>query len=356
MHFQKILVTGCGGDIGLGVGRILKEAGVAGMVVGCDITDDHAGRVFFDACFCVPRADDPSYADVLFVLVAREGIDLVIPMSEPELRLLAAHAFFGRRDLFLTASEEAMAVGFDKYRTAEFLRTHGLPHPWTACASDGAPRVFPCIRKSRTGCGSKSVEVLTEAAYHAAIRTKGTAAFSEDDIFQEYLPDAEEEYTCGLFRSRAGETRSIVLRRKLRGDVTGSGEVAEDAAIMKLLAAIADGLQLAGSINVQLRRRAGIPYVFEINPRFSSTVMFRHRLGFSDVLWSLQDRAGEPLGAYVPPAVGTRFYKIYEDVIDRRNQMNNMNGQNSIRGGADALRRLLPEQGIWTAARPSCAA
>lgn len=178
MHFQKILVTGCGGDIGLGVGRILKEVGVAEMVVGCDITDDHAGRVFFDACFCVPRADDPSYADALFVLVAREGIDLVIPMSEPELRLLAAHAFFGRRDLFLTASEEAMAVGFDKYRTAEFLRTHGLPHPWTACASDGAPRVFPCIRKSRTGCGSKSVEVLTEAAYHAAIRTKGTAAFS----------------------------------------------------------------------------------------------------------------------------------------------------------------------------------
>ena len=105
MHFQKILVTGCGGDIGLGVGRILKEAGVAEMVVGCDITDDHAGRVFFDACFCVPRADDPSYADALFVLVAREGIDLVIPMSEPELRLLAAHAFFGRRDLFLTASE-----------------------------------------------------------------------------------------------------------------------------------------------------------------------------------------------------------------------------------------------------------
>jgi carbamoyl-phosphate synthase large subunit len=33
--------------------------------------------------------------------------------------------------------------------------------------------------------------------------------------------------------------------------------------------------------------------VFEINPRFSSTVLMRHRLGFSDVLWAIDEAEGK---------------------------------------------------------------
>ena len=86
--------------------------------------------------------------------------------------------------------------------------------------------------------------------------------------------------------------------------------------IEKLLNEIAARLNLCGSINVQLRLRAGVPYVFEINPRFSSTVRFRHQLGFTDVLWALRDRVRVEIGDYIVPPEGLRFYKIFDDVID----------------------------------------
>ncbi|EKU70833.1 ATP-grasp domain-containing protein [Selenomonas sp. F0473] len=316
MLFHKILVTGCGGDIGLGIGRILQEEKIADAVVGCDMEEDHAGKVFFDRCFVAERASSERYMDALLQLVVREQIDLVIPTSEPELRLLCANDFFGRKELFLTANQEAMDIGFDKYRTAEFLRGHRLPHPWTQPADAGEPpRQFPCILKSRTGCGSKTVRVLTEEGYHRGMN------FSQDDMFQELIPEDEGEYTCGLFRGREGEIRTIIFRRKLRGGLTGSGVVVESPAIEKLLNVIAERLNLCGSINVQLRLNAGVPYVFEINPRFSSTVRFRHQLGFSDVLWALRDCVRVEIGDYIVPPEGLRFYKIFDDVIDWSNVM-----------------------------------
>jgi len=45
-------------------------------------------------------------------------------------------------------------------------------------------------------------------------------------------------------------------------------------------------------MNVQLRLTDKGPRVFEINPRFSSTVLMRHRLGYCDVLWAMDEVEG----------------------------------------------------------------
>ena len=42
-------------------------------------------------------------------------------------------------------------------------------------------------------------------------------------------------------------------------------------------------------MNIQLRLTAQGSRVFEINPRFSSTVLMRHRLSLSDVLWAVDE-------------------------------------------------------------------
>ena len=56
--FNAILVTGCGGDIPTGIGRILKESGAARTLVGTDIRPDNAGTFVFDICEVLPRADN----------------------------------------------------------------------------------------------------------------------------------------------------------------------------------------------------------------------------------------------------------------------------------------------------------
>lgn len=305
MIYSTVLVTGCGGDIGLGVGRLLKASGLAGRVIGCDIHDDHPGRILFDGAEVVERADSAGYEGRMADVIRAHGVELVVPTSEPELRALCAS---DRLDEMagvpmLTASRLAMEVGFDKLATAEFLKGRGLPYPWTSVVGEGPPQGQPCIIKKRRGSGSRDVAVVEEGlvSYFTAKRP--------DDIWQERLLPDDREYTCGLYRSNGGETRSIVMRRRLVGGFTGFGEVVRDGEIESLLESVADGLELRGSINVQLRLTDRGPVVFEINPRFSSTVVFRHMLGFHDLAWSLMEKAGRPIGPYTPPPAGARFFR-----------------------------------------------
>jgi carbamoyl-phosphate synthase large subunit len=60
-----------------------------------------------------------------------------------------------------------------------------------------------------------------------------------------------------------------------------------DPQIEKACKLIADKINLLGSINIQLRKKDERVAIFEINPRFSSTDIFRSVFGFNDVLWSL---------------------------------------------------------------------
>jgi len=96
----------------------------------------------------------------------------------------------------------------------------------------------------------------------------------------------------------------------LTGGYSGYGEVVENSEINNLLTSIAEKIQLVGSINIQLRLTINGPFVFEINPRFSSTVLFRHLLGFQDLLWSIQEINSEPISPYTTPEVGKKFYKV----------------------------------------------
>jgi carbamoyl-phosphate synthase large subunit len=52
---------------------------------------------------------------------------------------------------------------------------------------------------------------------------------------------------------------------------------------------IAKEFNLNGSINIQSRKVNNSFYIFEINPRFSSTVYIRNHFGFKDVLWWIKD-------------------------------------------------------------------
>ena len=89
----------------------------------------------------------------------------------------------------------------------------------------------------------------------------------------------------------------------------------ENNDITDLLEKLAVKLDLVGSINVQLRITKNLPKVFEINPRFSSTVLYRHLFGFEDLIWSIEDRLGHKLSNNREHAIGRKFYKGFEEYI-----------------------------------------
>ena len=133
-----------------------------------------------------------------------------------------------------------------------------------------------------------------------------------DYIFQEYIEG--DEYTCGLYGSES-DIRTIIFKRELKGGLTGHGILVEDSKIENLLIKIAQNIKLKGSINVQLRKTKTDAFVFEINPRFSSTVLFRDKLGFHDLIWSLKEACNLPIEEYKPMNKNIEFYKMYDEIV-----------------------------------------
>jgi carbamoyl-phosphate synthase large subunit len=306
MIASTLLITGCGGDIGLALGALARKEQLAGRVVGCDITSDHAGPAVFDTCEMVPSALSSDYFTALEALVRRHSVKAIVPMSEAELAQFAAQSFLERfADCHVIAANQlAVKTGLDKYSTYQMLRHAGLPTPWTCVVGEEAPRGFPCILKPRRGQGGKGLMRVRDA-----FEAEALTPLRRGDIWQELILPEEPEYTCGLYRTTDGDIRTIILERKLAGGATKSAILVEHDAITVLLHRIAKVLDLRGAINVQLRVDAQAPKVFEINARFSSTVGFRHRLGFQDFVWALRERHGLSAGPFVQAPTGTRVYR-----------------------------------------------
>jgi len=282
-------------------------------VFGCDINDQHAGKFIFDKCSVVPECRSVGYMDALRKIIKEFRIDIVLPASEPELRFFTQEKLYGK--LFdkplVTANLNTMKIGFDKLLTTEFLKNEGLPFPVTQIASDEKEPNLPVIMKSRNGSGSKSLFLIKEMNDYNFYRKK-----YPDFIVQELIENDDAEFTCGVFRDSKGNVRIISYKRKLMGGFSGFGIVIQNNEIDELLLNIAEKIDLRGSINVQLRLSNRGPLVFEINPRFSSTVMFRHLMGFKDVIWSIQDQMGDSISDYTEPKIGTKFYKGFCEYID----------------------------------------
>lgn len=208
------------------------------------------------------------------------------------------------------ANHAAVMTGLDKLATNRRLRQAGCEVPASGIVGEDEPETFPIVVKPRSGQGSKRIQVIREARDYAEVSTSRSG-----DLWQRLLTAEDEEFTCGIARFPGMPTRVISFHRRLAGGLTGSGTLVDDPRLNRLGVLVADALDLRGSINMQLRLDGGVPMIFEVNPRFSSTVRFRHLLGFRDVAWSLDDALDRPIGDYVAPKPGARIFRVGEELI-----------------------------------------
>lgn len=303
---KNVLITAIGGDIAQNVAAIVRETYPDWRLIGTDIHDRHGGALFVDTLHRGPAASHPEYGEWLSDLIQKEQAALCIPMSEAELRF-----FLERRQencggvRLVMPSLRAIEIGTDKLETAVFLDSIGCPGPWTVAAEVRDDRVtLPCIFKPRRSSGSKTIFVCRTAEELAFYRERYVGG-----IFQELLLPADKEVTCAIFRAQTGDTIVLQLLRTLVGGFTGWAQVIDDRQIADQCKRLAEAMDLRGSINVQLRVTEAGPRIFEINARFSSTVLMRHQMGFRDVVWALQDMM-QQRPAFYHPEVGTIAVRV----------------------------------------------
>jgi len=311
---MRVLVTGVSGDIGFGIGRILKEKYSDLFLLGIDVVEDSAACCLYDLVQEAPRASDINYKDFILRLVNDFSIDIVIPTSEAEIASFWNEGLVGEirelNKIVVILDRTIIETALDKYKTYTFLRDNDFLFPSTILASEcaGSKLQGKKILKPRSGQGSKGIRTIT------SLEEIKDYELNDSYIVQEYLSDEENEYTCCVYRDEKN-VRDIILKRKMKNGFTVSGEVVENASIKKYILEISEKLNLIGSMNLQLRMTTRGPVLFEINPRFSSTVVFREKMGFSDLYWALESQLGNKLGDYTPPKAGLKFYRGIQEYI-----------------------------------------
>jgi len=309
---MRVLVSGVAGDIGFGIGRILRDWGVFSELHGTDIHSDHPGEIIYDKCNVAPRANDLSYLKWLKNYITENQIQVVIPSSEAEISVLKS-----QKDKMLAGANLlindtwTIENSLDKHACLSYLKSCGIPVPEHGIVGTDSPSSYPVIVKPRQGQGSKGIR-LVSCRNDLDFCPRGY-------VWQQKLFPDDQEYTCALYASKNTPLRVLLMRRSLHGGLTSSGVVVSEPNIENYVRSIADFMHLNGSINIQLRMTHSGPLLFEINPRLSSTLVFRDKLGFSDLRWWLAEvvKSSELASVleYSEPFVGVRFYRGSQEYI-----------------------------------------
>lgn len=306
---MKILITGAGGDIAQSMVRTIRSYFDEVKLVGCDLSPQPLASMNLDFFYISLQVTDPLYLSSINEICEKEKIDLIIPVPEPEIE------FFSREisrmsPKVLLANGLAIKVGLDKLATSEFILQIGDFAPRTFAQYQGSGLKLPVLVKPRSGRGSRNVficKTIEDIEYHQRN--------VEPMIFQELLEPADMEVTCGVYATNEGNVLSIQLLRKLSGGRTSWARVIKNEQISLLCEQIARGLNLRGAINVQLILTKQGPKVFEINPRYSSTVEMRHRLGFMDLVWGIEESLFQKPVIYDERNSGSLVGRIDEIIV-----------------------------------------
>jgi carbamoyl-phosphate synthase large subunit len=257
----------------------------------------------------VPRVDDPSYVPELAALVAGHGVGLVVPLTDLDHRVLAAH----REEipaLVLLPGLDVVERTADKWLAHLFFEEKGIPSPSTWLPEelpDGLP--FPVLVKPREGFGARNM-------FCAADRR-------ELDFFLRYTPADSmvqavcrgEEFSIDVFCDLDCRCLNAIPRTMIesKGGESIKGMTIADRELVEFGAHVAETLGVRGPATVQcFRTEPGRHEVTDVNPRFGGAFPLPLAAGSRYPELALALAAGERpeprLGDFREGVVMTRFF------------------------------------------------
>ena len=292
---QIFLLSSIGGDLSQSVARCIKEQYRDSFLLGTDTHTEHSGSLFVDKFLLAKPASSRGFIDSLTETLQSVKPDFYFPLSEAELSKLSSlnvsklESMLGSTKIVWSGSE-VIKTFLNKTKTMDFLSAIKLDVPKSYALNEEETLVFPVVVKPNNGSGSKNVFVCSNSR-----ELEASLVFVSNPIIQEYIPGPESEFTVGMFAINGQRVKNMTFRRRLSsGGGTSWCERVFDPEIDDICKKIAYAVGLNGSLNVQLRKSNGKYFIFEINPRFSSTVHIRSQLGFKDVIWSLYEEYDDP--------------------------------------------------------------
>ncbi len=313
----RLLITGAGTGASNNLMQSLRIGDRSLVVIGCHNDRFVLKKSPADRNYLVPSPADPGLLDGLCRVVAAEGIDLLIPNSDTDVRLASTLRERIPCRIFLPRAD-VVALCQDKYDLACFLRARGIPSPLTYSIADlaGVDRIFRRLAdrgrlwcRIRTGAGSAAAIPVDNAAqvrgwvrYWSEMRGVPAGAFT----LSEYLPG--RDFACQslwkegqLILIKTSERISYVGGRSRPSGVSSVGalhKTIRDPRVVEVSVGAVQslGAGVSGAFSIDLKEDAGgTPCVTEINVgRFlSGTPIFeltgQHNMAVTYVRLALDD-------------------------------------------------------------------
>lgn len=248
----------------------------------------------------VPSIYDPTYVDIMLDICKKYEVSILIPLNDLELPILAEHkTCFERAGVRVIVSRpEVIAVCFDKYETARWVKSIGLQTPRTyICVEDVKDALskgeieFPMFMKPRWGSGSIGLESVSDLEelemtyYFLKKKLKktilATASVSEESIIiQEKLTGAE--FGLDVMNDLNENNIAVSVKQKLamRAGETDKAVTVDIPAVREIGQKIGEQLRHIGNLDVDIMQRSNGDYcVLELNPRFGGGYPFSYEAG-----------------------------------------------------------------------------
>ncbi|MDS1270855.1 ATP-grasp domain-containing protein [Lipingzhangella sp. LS1_29] len=273
------MVTTAGSAATPGTIEHLRRCGY--RVIATDIDPTAPGLYLADRGYLVPPGDTDDFLPELRGVCLKEDASAVVPLVDEELAAvteLEAEGF-----AVLLPRRPFVTTCLDKHVLMQRLTAAGLATPVTRLASEWVGDLrFPLVVKPRSGRGSRGLALAGSEAELGRIVHDGPYS-AGDLIVQEQLPGPE--YTVSVVCWRDGQVQAVVPKEViLKQGVTKFAVTRRSPQIDELCREVQRELQADGPFNVQLALDdGGIPRIFEINPRFSSTTALTLAAGIDEI-------------------------------------------------------------------------
>lgn len=285
-----------------------------------------------DKSFIVPPIKSPKYLKSLLEISKKNKINLIIPLEDLELPILASNEDLFKKNgiQLLISSHKSVKLSNDKFATSIFFKKNRIPIPPFEILNEGISNIksdleFPVILKPRYGDGGKGVfrcKDLEELEFFAKR--------INFPIVQQFINGSE--VTIDVFGDGSGSVFSLVPRKRLKvraGEVERAVTI-DDELFREHIIRIASKFKPFGPINIQCIVTSEVPFFIEINARFGGGYPLSDKAGakFPNLLLDLVN--GKSLTSYIGKyqkglVMGRYDEAVFQDVTNLENSKSLIN-------------------------------
>ncbi len=292
MNQMTVLIMSNGGTVGTSLVKCLKDSEDV-VVISADSNEFYPSLYLAEHREVLPDITSPTYIKVVERIIKEQSINAVIVASDSIMQHHLEDLFNLKVEL-ISPKKEVVETFIDKYKTHEYFKEHlrdmnDLRIPDThLIEGTESPIKFPVFVKPIHGSMSQNTFLVENEKEYEVLVEKYNML--DKYIVQEYIDSDFIEYTVSALMDKSKRMKSLIaFKRRLSPRLGASIQVEHDPdnhqfkKIREISHSIVEKLDTQGPLNIQYRiDKNGNIYVIEINPRFSSTVIFRHMMGINE--------------------------------------------------------------------------